>query len=379
VITASALTRLKNCPSSAVLPRAENYSEWADAGHEAHEELALFSEEHPFAHLLPPSPRAEVKLAYHLASRQGRALGGGGGPPRRNPGPFEIVGSCDVLGIDRGRVVIIDWKTGWVDVDPASSNAQLWFYALAAARALGLSGAIVRIVYTQSKRCDEYEIDALELAEFASSLERLHVRVGELKRKHQTGEPLDTKEGVGFRYCSRKPSRPDKTPLIRQMAGLQVVGAAVTPENAASAYEQVVRVELLVKEARKRLETYVDENGPIDLGNGRMFGRYVRDGNEKLDGSVAVKAIAAVVGESAKEFESVAVERKTTKVAIERAAKQLNCKRGTATAVVKKIRELGGASYGADSMPLGEYRRDSKEPAPTLDAGQINKLLEEAG
>lgn len=383
MITASALQRLRNCPSSAVLPRAENHNVWAEAGHDAHEELAVFTEDHPFAHLLPPQARAEVKLSYDVATRTGRIIGEGAGRDYGTPGPFEIVGSCDVLGVESDRVVIIDWKTGFADVEPAATNAQLWFYALAAARALGKSQAFIAVVYTQSRRVDSCDIDALELAEFASSLERLHAQVGERHVTRQRGEQLETREGSWCKHCASKPYCPSKTALLARLSdpSLTVIGeTAMTREKAAHAYEQIVRVEQLVKDARKRLETYVEENGPIDLGNGRMYGRYVRNGNERLDGDVAMQAIAEVVGESAKEFVSVAIERKTTKAAIERAAKQLGCKRGTAPAVVRKIRELGGATHAADSMPIGEYvnGKDEAVELPAIDVGAVNKMLESA-
>lgn len=381
MITASALNRLRNCPPSAVLPRAENHSVWADAGHSEHDELSAFTDEHPFAHLIPRGARAEVKLSYDVAARTGKIIGEGVGRDYGSPGPFEIVGSCDVLGSERDRVVVIDWKTGHADVEPAASNWQLWFYALAAARALGKSEATVIVVYTQSSRVDQYDIDALELADFAGSLERLHVRVAEVKAALDRGETMETREGPWCKHCASKHVCPSKVALIGQLGGLQVIGEAVTKETAAKAYEQVVRVEALVRDAKKRLETFVDEQGPIDLGGGRMYGRYVRKGNERLSGDVAVQAIAEVVGESAKEFASVAIERSTTKAAIERAAKQIGCKRGTAPAVIRRIRELGGATNAADSMPIGEYVRGKDEAAdkPTLDVSAINKALEAAG
>jgi hypothetical protein len=380
VITASALTRIRRCPPSVVLPRVENHSEWADAGNDAHDELAVFNDDHPFAHLLPPSPRAEVKLAYDVATREGRIIGEGSGRDYGTPGPFEIVGSCDVLGVDGDRAVVLDWKTGFADVEPASSNDQLWFYALAACRALGLSSATVRIVYTQFRRVDEYEIDALELADFATMLEGLHGKVADLRAAYRAGEPMQTREGAWCKWCASKPHCPSKVALIRQMAGLTVIGDAVTPETAAVAYEQVTRIEQLVKDARKRLETFVDEHGPIPLGNGRMFGRYVREGNERLSGDVAVQAISDVVGESAKEFASVAIERRTTKAAIERAAKSLGCPRGTAGKVIKRVRELGGATRSADSMPIGEYiaDRDESTERVALDVDAVNAALEGA-
>lgn len=385
--TASALPRQMNCPSSAVFPRAENASEWADSGHDDHEQLMrdLLANDLPpwIDTIVPPNSKPEVALAFDVATKQGRIIGENLGRAYGSVGPFEIVGSCDVLGIDTGRAVVIDYKTGHNPVEPAATNAQLWFYALAAARALGLSGAIVRIVYTQSRRIDEYEIDALELADFATRLERLHVQTAALQARHAKGEILETREGTWCRYCASKPYCPSKNALLVQVAegGMAVVGdATITPARAASAYEQIVRVESLVREARKRLETYVDEQGPIDLGGGRMFGRYVRNGNERLSGDVAVTAIAEVVGESAREFEAVAIERKTTKAAIERAAKQFGCKRGTAAAVVRRIRELGGATNAADSMPIGEFvvGRDEQADRPTLDVAAVNAALESA-
>ena len=383
--TASALPRLMNCAASAVLPKAENHNEWAGAGHDEHEDLAdqtlAGSLPEHLARLVPPSPRVEVKLAYDVATRTARIIGEGSGRDYGTPGPFEIVGSCDVLGLDGERVVVLDWKTGFNDVEPAATNSQLWFYALAACRALGKDSAVIRIVYTnQGGRCDEHEIDALDLAEFAGRLERLHGQVAALQAARKRGEILETREGSWCRHCGSKPYCPSKNALLVQVAehGLAVIGdAEMTPQRAVAGYEQIVRVEQLVKEARRRLETYVEECGSIDLGNGRMFGRYVRKGNERLDGAVAVQAIAEVVGESAREFEAAAIERKTTKAAIDRAAKSLGCKRGTASQVVRRIRELGGASHASDSMPIGEYvvGKDEAAELPAVDTDEVNRAL----
>lgn len=380
-LTMSALPRALNCTSSLVLPRAENHSEWADAGNDEHEELSHLDDP-DLAHLIPSGARAEVKVAYDVSTGVGRIIGDGAGRDYGTLGPFEIPGSIDVLGVEGETVVIRDWKTGYADVDPAVRNWQLYGYALAATRALGKSRARVGIVYTkQGNRLDEAEIDAFDLAEFAGRLEALHMRVPALRDAYRAGEPLDTREGAWCKWCPSKHVCPSKNALLVQVSqqGLAVLGdSAMTPERARTGYEQIVKVEQLVKEARKRLETYIDENGPIDLGNGRMFGRYVRNGNERLNGDVAVRAIATVVGESAKEFESIAIERRTTKAAIERAAKQLGCKRGTVPAVVKKIRELGGAARAPDSMPLGEYARGEVDEAPALDINAVNRALESA-
>lgn len=384
MITASSLARLRACPSSAVLSRAETQSAYADAGNVEHEELSALDDlPASLASAVPAGARSEVKLAYDVATHVGRIIGEGSGRDYGKPGPFEIVGSCDVLAVDGDRVIIIDWKTGYADVEPAASNAQLWFYALAACRALGIDNAVVRIVYTKTERVDEADLGPLELAEFASQLEHLHARVAERHAAKSRNEILDTREGSWCKHCPSKAFCPSKNALLVQIGsgGLAVIGdAAMTPERAADAYRQVMHVEQLVKDARKRLDRYVEDVGPIDIGNGQMYGRYSRKGNEKLDGNVAVQAIRDVVGESAKEFESVAIERKVTKAGIKRAAEHIVQKGATklTARIVERIRELGGAESKLE-YPIGEFAADKKPSTLKLvDPDAINSLMEGA-
>lgn len=384
MITASALSRLMNCPGSAVLPRAENHNEWATLGHDAHAELAegVGDVEHEYAHLIPVGSRSEVKLAFDVATRIGRIIGEGGGRDYGAPGPFEIVGSTDAVGVEGEAVVVVDFKTGFADVEPAGTNAQLAFYALAATSALGKSRAIVRIIYTKMNRVDAAELDAFDLAAFADRLEALHGRVAALHVARQRGEQINTNEGAWCKHCASKPFCPSKNALLARFAagGLTVLGdTQMTADKARAAYEQIVHIDQLVKDAKKRLDTYVTESGPIDLGNGRMYGRYHREGNEKLDGDLTVQAIREVVGESAREFEAVAIERSTSKAAIDRAAKAIGAARGTAPAVIRRVRDLGGSKREA-TYPIGEYAADKHQAAlpPDMDADDLNKRLRSA-
>lgn len=375
--TASSLSRALRCDGSIVLPRAENHSEWADAGQDEHAELADFANLPPeIARHIPLRARSEVKLALDVVTGAGRIIGYGADRIYGVLGENERAGSADVLGEDGDAVVICDFKTGYADVESAATNPQLAFYALAACRALGKDRAIVRVIYTKFNHCDEAVLDALDLADFAAQLRALHERAKALRPETAT-----TREGPWCKHCASKHACPSKRGLLVQVAehGLAVIGETnLTPERARAGYEQIVRIEQLVKDARKRLETYVDENGPIDLGDGRMFGRYVRQGNERLDGAMAVRAIAEVVNENlATEFEAIAVERRTSKAAIERAAKQLAAARGTAGKVIKRIRELGGATNAPESIPLGEYTvdRDRAAELPKPDVELMNQLL----
>lgn len=396
-LTMSALPRALNCDGSLVLPRAENQSEWADAGNDDHEELArqTISGTLPdrLARIVPPGARVEVKVAFNVVTGVGRVIGEGSGRGYGALGPFEIAGSIDVLGVaadDPECVVVIDWKTGHKEVDPSERNWQLWGYALTAARALGKSRARVSIAYTAmpGQPIDTYEIGTLDLAEFATRLAGLHMRQAKLKDKFKGGETPETREGNWCRHCASKSRCPSKVGLLVQVSerGLAAIGSTdLTPERAREAHFEIERLDQLVKEAKQRREQYIDEHGPIDLGTGKLFGRVPRQGNRILDGSKAVQAIREVVGESAREFEAMAIERKTSQAALERAAKMLGVP-GLSPAKVKaaildRLDKLGGVTRGKDQMPLGEFLRPEgwSSERPAFDVAALDEALEKAG
>lgn len=394
MITMSALPRSLNCDGSLVFPRAENPSEWADLGNDDHDELArqtLAGTLPPrLARIVPAGPRVEVKVAIDVSTGEGRIIGDGAGRDYGSLGPFEIPGSIDVLAIDIDTVVIIDWKTGHKEVDPASRNWQLWGYALVACRALGKSKARIYIAYTNQpgQPIDEYELDAMDLADFAARLAQLHVREAALKHSYKAGQTPSTREGPHCRHCTSKSVCPSKRGLLVQIAskGLAIIGdTEMTPERARDGYFEIERLDQLVKEARARLTTYVDETGPIDLGNGKMFGRVARNGNRVLDGAKAAQAIREVVGESAKEFEAMAIERKTSQAAIKRAAERLGVGKSPEklkNQILARLEELGGVKRGADQLPLGEFPADKVlkvagdvAERKAIDTDEVNRLL----
>jgi hypothetical protein len=385
VITASGIRRHRRCAGASVLPRAETFNAWAAAGHDEHEELADVRDlEHEFARLIPPGSRSEVKLGYDVATGVGRVIGEGAGRDYGSPGPMEIVGSTDVLGVEGETVVVIDWKTGFADVAPARENEQLWFYALAACRALHLSSARVVIVYTKTGRVDQHELDALDLADFAAALERLVKDDARRRGAAQRGEPVDTTEGDWCKHCPSKHTCPSKNALLVQFGskGLAVFGdATMTADRAREAHLEIERFDQLLKDAKKRRDAYVTENGPIDLGDGRAYGRYARKGKESFDGAVAIQAIRDVTGELAREFESIAVERKVTKASIKRATEQLITisPAKTKTAIERRIRELGGAKTSTE-YPIGEYETDKHEAVSSdVDVDAVDAALKAAG
>lgn len=393
-ITMSALPRLLNCDGALVLPRADLHSPYADDGNDEHEELARQVQAGTLpprlARIVPPGSRAEVKIAYDVLAGTARILGEGAGRDYGSLGPFEIAGSIDVLGVVGDTVVIVDWKTGHKEVDPAARNWQLWGYALAACRALGKSQAHVFIAYTNQsgQPIDDYLIDPIELADFATRLSGLHVREARLRDQYRSRAEPATREGSWCKHCASKSRCASKVGLLVQVAtkGLAQIGdTEMTRDRVLAAHLELERLDQLVVEAKQRRAQWIDEHGPIDLGNGKLYGRVPRAGNRILDGDKAVQAIREVVGESSKEFEALAVERKTSQAAIERAAKSLGVP-GVSPAklkerIVKRIDELGGVTRGKDQMPLGEFPKPEGWQGETkaLDVEALDALLDKAG
>lgn len=398
MITMSALPRLLNCDGSLVLPRAELQSDFADQGNDEHDDLArqVIAGTLPprLAAIVPAGARAEVKVAFDVSMGTGRVIGEGAGRDYGSPGPFEIVGSCDVLAVDGDAVVVVDWKTGHKEVDPASRNWQLWGYAIAAARALGKSRAIVRIAYTNlpGQPIDEYELGWDDLADFATRLLHLHVREAALRASYSSGTTPTTREGNWCKHCASKSRCPSKNGLLVQISqkGLAIVGdVQLTPERAREAHIELERLDQLVTEAKARRAAWIDANGPIDLGNGKAYGRVPRSGPRALDGDKAVQAIREVVGESAREFEAMAIERKTSQAALKRAAQSMGSvalggrsPEKLKNQIVQRIEDLGGVTRGKDQMPLGEFPKPEgweQGESKTLDTEDLDRRLAEVG
>lgn len=390
MITASAIQRVRNCAASHVLARAESLNPWAKSGNEEHERLARWVDDRDddaiadivhasllprLSTLTPSGSRAEVKLGYDTATRAGRVIGYGGGRDYGRPGAVEIVGSADVVGMESSRVIVIDWKTGHSDVESAAKNGQLWTYALAACRALHCDSAIVRIVYTKTGHVDEYEIDEFELEAFANELERLFVTVARRQREHLEGKQIDTREGSWCKHCPSRALCPAKNALLVQVAskGLAVLGdSRMTADRAADAYREVMRVEQLVEDAKARLRSYVEECGPIDLGGGRMYGRYERQAKRSLDVEIAVQAME----EFNEDMANVAVKRTVAISAVESAAKTFGL---SPRAVMKRIEQLGGVKQGKE-FPIGEFAITKHKPAqlPDVDFDALDALMKES-
>lgn len=228
----SNLGRSVNCIGSLVLPQTDAYNDRAAHGTELHLKLREFGHaDHPWRGNIPDEAQAEVALAYDVATGIGRFDAN-----IDSLGPFEISGTADVYHYDEfdDTVTIIDWKTGRIDQERASDNAQLKFYALAAGSALARMPTYFRtvVVYLDKlkddetteladlrvRKVDSYVHERGEIEAFAGALKALPVRHAEQLKAYKKHGPqgIDVTSGPWCEYCPARDRCPARTALVSQ-------------------------------------------------------------------------------------------------------------------------------------------------------------------
>ncbi len=231
--------------------------------------------------------------------------------------PTEIPTTVDAVAVEPGLVTVIDLKTGRGTKRLEMYRRQLTTGALAACRAHDVDAARIVLAHVTADgvRVDEGELDAFDLD--AAGLELR----GELARI-PTAEPTP---GV---HCAEHRC-PARAVCPVTLAAVQRADVALLDEPALTGeVEHDVQARLLIErlpmldawlaERKRALRAYVEERGDVDVGEGRVYTR-VQTTREtpRLDVTGAYEALVRVLGPDVDR----AVERKTSKAAIERAAR----------------------------------------------------------
>jgi hypothetical protein len=361
-LTASQLGRVKRCPASAVLPHLDIVSDAAMRGTAVHafleniprigRDTALEAVPEPWRPLcdaididaLPTDLAAEVTFAYDPRTSSSRELGRNLDRDYSGATDDEIVGTADVLGLSPSSVFVADWKTGWGDVEPAATNDQVKFLALAAARAYHRGHAIVEIIRIRDNGAawrDRAEFDIFELDTVAFDL---RVLVGAT-----TVDTPRVSPGPWCQYCPAFAACPAKTALLVRLAdgteaqSLELM-LPLTQEMASVAYQRLQHAKQLLKRVESALYEFASRE-PIPIGDGRWFGRVTEDGNEQLDGDVVWTVLSERYGTQIADH---AVQRTATKSRVREVIRsQLTEPRTlskTERAVLQEVRARGGAS-----------------------------------
>jgi CRISPR/Cas system-associated exonuclease Cas4 (RecB family) len=350
--TASRLGRLRHCqwwarpevtaPEQPGGPEAERGTRIHDAIHlgttlPIAEERACA--EHARRHLAELGEHATevpfVWLPATGAARQTKLTG-----PRQYGNAEGITGTADVVvKLEDGGVHVIDWKTGqpppFGHTEPAASNAQLAFLALAATRAYGADYAEVSLGFLSDEgiRWDEASLDALDLDAYAHELRSMLAAVS-------TSVP---QPGSHCKYCNAAVVCPAATgaldiaieqkPVLPRRRLPLSVDHIESADHARWAYVQLRAVQALTDAAWRSLRDWTDMHGAIDLGDGHS---YARRSSERESVEATPEAISLLQAELGPRW-TEAVTMDTSKAAIQRAAESPKAAR----AIVDKLRNIG--------------------------------------
>lgn len=377
-LTGSGFARAEACTPSTFLPGVdEPVSQHAKAGSAVHRYLCLVAEVgaesalelieeeyrdlcavldlEALPHSSPEAWAVEVAYAWDYIQDTARELyRGSGARDYGDLAPSEVPGTADLVGLDGDTVIVLDLKTGWKPLGPPAESMQLGFYAVAAARALGATKALVGFVRLRdgAPRYEYATLDELDLEAMAERLRGVVSRVGEAEADWLlTGQPPTLRTGDHCEFCPVFLCCPAKATLVRELA-VQAASsdpAELTPvlnaEDVPQALERLWAAQDVLSRVEKTLKEYAATN-PVHLPDGSVYGA-IEASEETLDPVIGEKVIAARFGEH---FAAQCVETKVslTKSAIKRVLQPLVKDRGdkwapTERAVLEEIRAAGGS------------------------------------
>ena len=307
-LTASGLHAAELCPARTHLPQFPRSHADADAGTLAHAIKELEA-----------APGEQTEVVFSLNTITGEAAthprNGHRGYPSV-PGDARIFGTADAIRVEPDHVVVIDHKTGFgYNVEPARSNLQLGFYAVAAARVYGKDAARVEIRHA-SGYVDAYDMDAITLDALEYRIKQIHVAA-------RLSESLPARVRPGELQCWRCPCFA-RCPAQLQLAltlssgvdARELPTLELTPEAVAKGWVKLKQIKAVLNEIERAYRGYASEQ-LVQLSGGKFLGRREKS-TESVDGRVAFEVLSETYGEAVAKG---ACEMETSKAALTRALK----------------------------------------------------------
>ena len=382
MISASRLRRIRRCAASGALPQVDTSSEAATTGTAVHrflEDCSKRGRELALADV--PDEAADVcaaidldALPVHLAHEVAYAYDVTTGAVRRTRrgypdlGATEIGVTVDVEGVRDDAVFVADYKTGFRQVAKPGENEQILLGALCSSRYHGKDAAHVEVIYVREGRKPWREVAALDvfdLAAFVSVLRRIWDRYQEARAIVAAGRVPNVSEGEHCRYCPALNSCPAKAQLLRRMVDGELSTEIELTKGRPTARHYFIWQQM--KQITDRVGAIIHAaaaDEPIDLGDGRMFGKVERQGSEVIDGDKAYQAARDLHGQ---EYADAAVERKATKAGLRKALKPYTSNVAKSEReLLAEIRRRDGITRRAPSSKFEEFParlRDDNEAA----------------
>lgn len=207
---------------------------------------------------------------------------------------LDLKGTPDLFVIDESgtKATLIDWKSGWMDVEPPETNFQIIAYAWMILEHFPKLEVIqTMIVQPRWRTLKEFTFTAQFLRDLKPDLTRI------IEEADAENAPLTT--GPWCQSCFAAMRCPAFAGEIVKISGL------VLPDEI-SMQAKDVQIDAVLKKAlpfvkafervAKRVEevakAYVDFFGPLDLGSG-MFFRKTEEDREKIDAAKALPILRA--------------------------------------------------------------------------------------
>lgn len=274
----------------------------------------------------------EVAIALDPVRVTARQLGQGIGRRYEGLAATEIPGTVDVIGVG-DRVEIVDWKGAHdVTLPRANVSRQMLLGALAGLLLHDRSEAEVSHVHFRDDgswwRDGPHTLTLAELLQVAAETEADLARVAQMHALVEAGADVPVNPGVHCRYCPSILSCPDarrqwalvSAPADGAVSRAELDLAAMVARDPAAAYAAVKRAKAVVAGVEDVLVRYVLAAGPIDIGDGQVYGQHDVE-RQELDGQVTFAVVEELLGGAAAKE---AVQIKASKAGVTRAIRASN-------------------------------------------------------
>jgi len=245
---------------------------------------------------------------------------------------------------------VLDYKTGedaWVD--PIEHNAQLASAAAKAAYWTGAQLVVPEILFVEARTMwfdrvqQAWDIDRIDQAMWDTF--ELHTRIA--KAKQRTMYSSEYVEGYFCRFCDAMPHCPIKGQRIRNLLERKIDNAsgALKPDEVSRMVAMMPILRDLVSWCESMAQAWVRENGPIDVGAGRLYG--VQD---KPKDEIDARAMWKLVLEELKDEDAALEAVKISKSGISEAVKIAHARQGLKRQGSKAVRKILARAYDSGAI-----------------------------
>lgn len=292
----------------------------------------------------------------------------------------EVAQTIDFAGVNVPErfLAIGDYKGPWAYLPEPARSLQLGGAALALARIHKARRAHVEFIRVRSDGTVSpwrAELDVFALESVAERLQAMMRDVERMRADLATDVVPNVTEGPWCGGCPARTHCPAKTALVRSVLAGDAkhklsLREPITAENVGSVYAMLKKVREATKYVEKAIRAYEADGAPStpeqlspsaiplgvdDDGSLRYFGRFERQGNEKIDGKIALEVLRKTYPESDNSLLEPAFEMVTSKDAIRdviRANKPADqTLKAAEEEVLAAIRSSGGATKPPTDKP----------------------------